>query len=76
MGTVPYGMESPDDVAFVEPCELCSGYGKIRHSAHTSSLCVECEGSGRALTVAGKRLIAFLRALGVSMPTPDGWRHP
>ena len=67
-------LHDPDDTAFVEPCERCSGFGKIRHSAYISVLCVECEGTGRALTMAGKRLIAFLRALGVSMPTPDGWR--
>ena len=56
-----------DDVTFTAAC----GY---YHNKLTAEGCHLCKGSGIVLTTPGKRLLEFLKDIGVHIPDPEGYR--
>jgi len=74
-----------DELEFVARCARCMGNGTFteyvdngkgarpRHTEKTKP-CQQCGKSGVQLTNVGERLIEFLKAVGVVIPQPDGYR--
>ena len=68
------------DVRFVKQCELCAGTGKREQAIRVKKKwewikepCEFCAGNGKTLTAVGERLLAFLKAGGLTV-SEDGWK--